>query len=92
MPGYIGTALGLIGATALLLLLRETACSPSLQLLIHRFDMRVLVIGASGLIGSHIVAEAMARGYVVLGTYCKHQQRGLERLDLNDIDELIRYS
>ena len=31
--------------------------------------MNILIIGASGLVGSHLLAEALARGHEVIGTY-----------------------
>ncbi len=46
--------------------------------------MRVLVIGASGLVGSHVLAEARARGHQVAGTSRSQDVPGLERLDLAD--------
>jgi len=46
--------------------------------------MRVLVIGGSGLVGAHVLAEAHARGHTTLGTYRTHPVQGLEALDLAD--------
>ncbi len=46
--------------------------------------MRILIIGASGLVGSHVLAEAKARGCEVLGTYRNHPVDDLVRLDLED--------
>jgi len=46
--------------------------------------MRVLVIGGSGLVGAHVLAEAHARGHTTLGTYRAHPVQGLEALDLAD--------
>ena len=44
--------------------------------------MRILIIGASGLVGSHILAEAKSRGHDVLGTYRNYPVEGLVQLDL----------
>ena len=54
---------------------------PSIQL--HQ-EMRLLIIGASGLVGSHVMAEAKAKGHEVVGTYRNYQVDGLVPLDLGD--------
>ena len=46
--------------------------------------MRILVIGGSGLVGSHVMAEAALRGHMVTGTYRKFVVPGLIPLDLGD--------
>ncbi len=46
--------------------------------------MRTLIIGASGLVGSHLLAEATARGGRTQGTYRNFPVDGLVRLDLAD--------
>lgn len=46
--------------------------------------MRLLVIGGSGLVGTHLLAEAQKRGHPTLGTYRSHPAPGLEPLDLAD--------
>ncbi|RRJ94454.1 SDR family oxidoreductase [Opitutaceae bacterium TAV4] len=46
--------------------------------------MRIIVIGASGLVGSHVLAEAKRRGCETLGTYRNFPVEGLARLDLED--------
>ena len=46
--------------------------------------MRILVIGGSGLVGSHLVAEAVAQRHEVTSTYRNFPVRGLVRLDLAD--------
>lgn len=46
--------------------------------------MRCLVIGASGQIGSHLVAACTERGFDVTGTYATRPADGLVRLDLRD--------
>lgn len=52
--------------------------------------MRLLVIGASGLVGGHVLAEALARGVPVLGTYRSRPVSGLRALDLADATGLPR--
>jgi dTDP-4-dehydrorhamnose reductase len=49
--------------------------------------MRILIIGASGLVGSHIVAEALARGHTVLGTYRSYVVPTAIQLDLANESE-----
>ena len=49
--------------------------------------MRLLVIGGSGLVGSHLLQEADARGHDALGTYRERPEAGLVRLDAADLDE-----
>jgi dTDP-4-dehydrorhamnose reductase len=44
--------------------------------------MKLLVIGASGLVGSHVYAEALARGHTVVGTSRSQTVPGLISLDL----------
>jgi len=46
----------------------------------------VLVIGASGLLGQHLLNEAEARRYSVTGTYYSEEVAGLVRLDLTDFE------
>jgi dTDP-4-dehydrorhamnose reductase len=46
--------------------------------------VRILIIGASGLVGSHVLAEAMAGGHDVMGTYRNCPQPSLVKLDLED--------
>lgn len=46
--------------------------------------MRILVLGASGLVGSHVLAEARGRGHEASGTCRSQDIDGLERLDLAD--------
>lgn len=46
--------------------------------------MRILIIGASGLVGSHILAKAKADGHDVTGTYRNYPVDGLVRLDLGN--------
>ena len=46
--------------------------------------MKLLVLGASGLVGSHLFAEARRRGHESIGTFRQHSDLGLLRLDLAD--------
>ena len=46
--------------------------------------MKVVVIGASGLVGSHLVNACHQRGWDVVGTYHKFAQPGLIPLQLTD--------
>ena len=48
--------------------------------------MRLLIIGASGLVGSHVMAEAKAKGHEVFGTYRNYPIDGLVPLDLGDAE------
>ena len=43
--------------------------------------MRLLVIGGSGLVGSHVLSEALGRGHVAVGTYRERPEPGLEPLN-----------
>lgn len=52
--------------------------------------MRILVVGGSGLVGSHILREAKIRGCTVFGTFRKHPAPGLLSLDLDNPGCLIR--
>ncbi len=44
--------------------------------------MKLLIVGASGLVGSHIFAESKRRGHQTLGTYCRHGKSGLNFFDV----------
>jgi len=46
----------------------------------------ILIIGASGLLGQHLLNEAEARHLPVTGTYYSEEVAGLERLDLTDFE------
>lgn len=46
--------------------------------------MSVLVIGASGQIGEHLLNSLQRKGYEVIGTYNQHPRPGLHPLDLRD--------
>jgi dTDP-4-dehydrorhamnose reductase len=52
--------------------------------------MRILFIGASGLIGSHLLQEAIMRGHIAIGTFRRHRIPGLVYLDLTDHTSLER--
>lgn len=47
--------------------------------------MRLLIIGASGLVGNELYNEASKNGHLVLGTYLNHKLPGLEKLDYGNI-------
>jgi dTDP-4-dehydrorhamnose reductase len=54
--------------------------------------MRLLVIGGSGLVGSHLLAEALRRGHHAVGTFRERAVPGLEPLDaarLADFEALL---
>lgn len=46
--------------------------------------MKLLIVGASGLVGSHVYEEAKLRGHEVVGTYRNYPVDGLVRLDLDE--------
>jgi len=50
--------------------------------------MKILIIGASGLVGSHLLQACQRRGWDVLGTYHTFAQSGLIPLKLTDSDEV----
>ena len=50
--------------------------------------MKTLILGASGLVGSSLYAEAKKRGYPTLGTYLNYPQDNLKRLDYGDSFQL----
>ena len=50
--------------------------------------MKALIIGASGLVGSALYAEAKKQGHKVLGTYFNFPEENLERLDYGDSSQL----
>lgn len=53
----------------------------------------ILIIGASGLLGQHLLNEAEARHCSVTGTYFSEEVAGLVRLDIQDayaVDTIIR--
>lgn len=52
--------------------------------------MRLAVVGATGLVGDHLMKEAESRGLDVLGTYLTNRQKGssFSRLDITDKSEM----
>lgn len=57
--------------------------------------MKALIIGASGLVGSHLMQACHRRGWDVVGTYHNFSQSGLMRLQLTDaadVQSLVQQS
>jgi dTDP-4-dehydrorhamnose reductase len=52
--------------------------------------MKLFVIGGSGLIGGHILAEAKVRGHQAIGTFRKTALEGLVPLDTSDQSAIAR--
>lgn len=54
-------------------------------------DGRIVIIGASGLIGTALEAAALAAGHKVVGTYAIKPRNGLKRFDViqDDLTELV---
>lgn len=50
--------------------------------------MRILIVGASGQIGGHLLRQATAEGHLAVGTYAGFTRPGLVKLDLEDEDAL----
>jgi dTDP-4-dehydrorhamnose reductase len=50
--------------------------------------MKILIMGASGLVGSHLLQACQSRGWDVLGTYHTFAQPGLRPLKLTDSDDV----
>lgn len=46
--------------------------------------MKLLLVGASGVLGARLYDDAVKNKWNVLGTYCSHESEGLFRLDLRD--------
>ena len=46
--------------------------------------MKLLIIGASGVLGSRLYNDAIKNKWNVLGTYCSHECEGLFYLDVRD--------
>lgn len=46
--------------------------------------MKILIIGASGLVGSHLFREGELRGHTIIGTYYKHAAEKLHFLDVTN--------
>ena len=52
---------------------------------------KVLLIGASSLIGSHIYRALVESDYQVTGTYFSCRSRELSHLDVTDSEQLVRF-
>lgn len=50
---------------------------------------RILILGASGFIGSYLIEHIASCGHLVTGTYNLHQKPRLEHLDILNYEELI---
>jgi len=46
--------------------------------------MKILLIGASGVLGRRLYNDAIKKKWNALGTYCSHEYEGLSHLDLKD--------
>jgi len=46
--------------------------------------MKILLIGASGVLGRRLYNDAIKKKWQMLGTYCSHECKGLSHLDLKD--------
>ncbi|TAL20629.1 SDR family oxidoreductase [Patescibacteria group bacterium] len=46
--------------------------------------MKFLIIGATGLVGRHLLSVARRRGHETVGTFCSHPEPGLLALDITD--------
>jgi len=46
--------------------------------------MKLLIIGASGVLGSKLCNDAIKKKWNVMGTYCSHKREGLFYLDVRD--------
>lgn len=49
-----------------------------------KFTMKLLIIGASGVLGARLYNDAIKKKWNVMGTYCSHEHDGLFYLDLKD--------
>lgn len=49
-----------------------------------RKDMKLLIIGASGVLGSRLYNDAIKKKWDTLGTFCSHESEGLFHLDVTD--------
>lgn len=61
---------------------------PCQQNLVKDDDMRCLILGASGQVGSQLAAACDDRAVTWSGTYCRRPVEGLRHLDLRDGDRL----
>jgi len=53
--------------------------------------MKIVVLGASGLVGSHFMSAAVARGHCVVGSTRSADSRQLRQLELGDQDATRRF-
>lgn len=52
--------------------------------------MKVLIVGAGGLVGSHLLTALQTAGHEVIGTYANHPRPGLVGLDIRDPSAVAR--
>ena len=52
--------------------------------------MKLLIIGASGVLGSRLYNDAIKKKWNVLGTYSSHEYEGLSYLDLRDKNSIAK--
>jgi dTDP-4-dehydrorhamnose reductase len=52
--------------------------------------MKLLIIGASGMLGARLYNDAIKKRWNVLGTYCLHEYEGLFHLDLRDRKAIVK--
>lgn len=50
--------------------------------------MKLLIIGASGVLGSRLFNDTIGKKWNVMGTYCSHERPGLSYLDVTDNNSL----
>lgn len=50
--------------------------------------MKLLIIGASGVLGSRLYNDAIKKKWNAMGTYCSHEREGLSYLDVRDKNSL----
>jgi len=56
--------------------------------------MKLLIIGASGVLGARLYNDAIKKRWNVLGTYCSHEYEGLFHLDITnkkEIDKIFKF-
>jgi dTDP-4-dehydrorhamnose reductase len=56
--------------------------------------VKLLIIGASGVLGTRLYNDAIKKKWNVLGTYCTHEREGLFYLDLRDknsIEKIFKF-
>ena len=50
--------------------------------------MKLLIVGASGVLGTRLHNDTIKKKWVTLGTYCSHEHNGLFYLDLRDKESI----